>query len=186
MRATKRTWLALALAALCGALPPPLAAQTPGGPILIQQGGRSWLPSVGVRVGLDVRNSDPTVGALLRLPVPIPFVRPAITPGADLVFHDGLTDRQAMVDVTIDLFGISVGGGPVWLNSVFDDVQDGELPRETKQGYTLLAGLRGGVGTFGTTLEFRWLFVDELEPRFITLGLTYTPGAPRRRGGFGG
>jgi hypothetical protein len=181
---TRPTWTALALAALCGALPPSLAGQAPTGPIL-SDGAPGWLPSVGVRAGLDQRSSDPAVGALVRLPIPVSFLRPAITPGADLVFHDGLTDRQATVDVTIDLFGISVGGGPVWLNSVYHDEENVALPRETRQGYSLLAGLRSG-GRFGTSIELRWLFVDDLEPRFITLAFTFTPGAPRRgRGAFG-
>jgi hypothetical protein len=175
----------LALAALCATSPLPLAAQLPRGPVL-QEGGRRWLPALGIRGGYDYRNADPSVGALVRFPIPIPVVPLAITPGADLVFHDGLNDRQGTVDLTANLFGISVGGGPIWLNTVFDDLQDVELNRETRQGWTVLAGLRSRGGRFGTDVEFRWVLVDGIEqPRYIMLALTWNPGAPRRRG-FGG
>ena len=173
---------ALALVLLGAALPDPLAAQLGGGPILEGGPSRGWLPSVGVRGGFDYRNTDVSIGALLRLPVPVPLVPLAITGGGDLVFHDNLTDRQGMVDLTAEVFGISVGGGPVWLNTVFDEV---DAPRETRTGYTLLAGFHGRGAPFGTDLEFRWVFVDDIEPRYIMLAFTFTPGAPRRRG-FGG
>jgi hypothetical protein len=181
MRSITGAATTLGLAALC-ALAPGVAAQAPGGPILQQQGPR-WLPTLGVRGGFDYRNSAPTVGATVRLPIPIAVGGPAITPGADFVFQDGLTERQAMVDFTVNLFGIDVGGGPAWMNSVFgDDLSD---PRETRLGWTARAGIRSGAGPFGATIEFRWLVVDEIDPRYIMIGLTWTPGAPRRRG-FGG
>jgi hypothetical protein len=177
-----RLWAALGLAALCAGSPASLAAQLPGGPIL-QEGGARWLPRPGIRGGWDYRNSDPAVGALVRFPIPIPVVPLTITPGADLVFHDNLTDRQGMVDLTAEIFGVSVGGGPVWLNTIFAETDD--APRETRTGYTLLAGFRNRGGQFGVDLDFRWMFVDELEPRYIVLSITWNPGAPRRRG-FGG
>ena len=179
-----RRWVGLATCGLSLALAVPralAAQQIPGGPILEPQGGPGWLPTVGVRGGFDYRNSSPSVGALLRLPIPLPVLRPALTPGGDLVFQDGLTERQAMVDLTVDLFGIAVGGGPAWMNTIFGE--DDSAPRETRQGWTALAGVRSA-GRIGTSLEFRWLFVDDIKPRYIMLAVTFTPGAPRRRGGF--
>jgi hypothetical protein len=178
-----RFWAALGLAALCAASPSALAAQL-GGPILQQPGGGRWLPSLGIRGGWDYRNSDPSLGAVVRFPIPIPVVPLTVSPGADLVFHDNLTDRQGMVDLTADIFGLALGGGPIWLNTVFED--DLEAPRETQQGWTALAGFRNRSGQFGLDLDFRWVFVDGIEqPRYLMLAIVWNPGAPRRRG-FGG
>lgn len=163
------TWLRLACAALW--LATGLGAQTlegTGSP----PDGFTWRPSLGVRAGFDYRNQAPSVGALLHLPVP--GLPATVTPGGDLVFQDGLTERQVTVDVTVDIGGIQLGGGPVALNSVFTD--DGE--RESKAGYTFLAALRGQAGRLGTELEFRWVRVAELDSRFIMLAFTWTPGAP--------
>jgi hypothetical protein len=174
---------ALGLAVVTCLAPPRLAAQGPGGPILQAPGGASgWLPSLGIRAGFDYRNSDPLVGAFLRLPVPITGLRPAITPGFDLVFHDDLTDRQIVVDATVDLFGgLSVGGGPLRLNTIYGDPGD---PRETRLGYTLIGGFHNRGGPFGVDLDFRWVFVEDIEqPRYLMVAFTWTPGAPRRRGG---
>ena len=170
-------WLGPAYVALALSLAPGLGAQTLEGPGL-QPAGLVWRPSLGIRAGLDYRNQAPSVGALLRLPVP--GLPAAVTPGGDLVFQDGLTERQATVDVTVSILGIEVGGGPVALSSVFTD--GGE--RETKVGYAFLAGLRGRAGRFGTELEFRWVRVDELGPRFIMLAFTWTPGTPANPGRF--
>ena len=180
--AAAAAWAALATVLAPGLAPslaPGLAAQVQGGP-LRGPAGPGWRPSVGARLGLDDRNQAPSIGALLRLPIPIPGVRLAAVPGGDLVFHDGLTERQGMVDLTVDVFGITVGGGPVALSSVFGE----DEPNQTKVGYTILAGLQRSTGRLGTNLEFRWIWVEELRPRFIMLGITYTPGAPPRRGRF--
>jgi hypothetical protein len=143
------------------------------------------MPSIGVRGGFDYRNSDASVGALLRLPIPLALVPLEVSPGGDLVFHDNLTDRQGMVDLTAQIFGLSLGGGPLWLNTVYDDELD--APRETRQGWTVVAGLRSRGTPFGADLEFRWVFVEDVEnPRYIALAVTWTPGARRRaRGAFG-
>ena len=168
------------------ALAPGLGAQAPGGPIL-QQAGPRWLPTLGIRGGWDYRNSDPAIGAMVRLPIPLPVVPLAIAPGGDFVFHDGLTDRQALVDLTANLFGLALGGGPVWLNTVFEEVQDAALERDTRLGWTALVGFRNRTGPFGVDFDLRWVFMEDLEenPRYIMIGLTWTPGAPRPRG-FGG
>ena len=166
-----RAWLGPASVALVLAFAPGLGAQTLDSPAP-QPAGVTWRPSLGVRGGLDYRNQSPSVGALLRLPVP--RLPAAVTPGGDLVFQDGLTERQLTVDVTVNLGGLHLGGGPVALNSVFAD--DGG--RQTKVGYTLLAGLRGQAGRLGTELAFRWVSVDSLRSRFIMLAFTWTPGRP--------
>lgn len=166
-----RTWPRLACVALALWLATGLGAQTLEGSGS-QSGGFTWRPSLGIRAGLDYRNQAPSIGALLRLPVP--GLPGSVTPGGDLVFQDGLTERQVTVDATVSIGGIQLGGGPVALNSVYTD--DGEP--ETKVGYAFLAGLRGRAGRFGAELEFRWVRVAELGSRFIMLAFTWTPGAP--------
>lgn len=169
-------WLSLLIALLAfGTLATPVAAQRRG-PIL-EPAGSGWRPAVGFRAGLDYRNSDPSIGALVRLPIPVGRVGLAVTPSGDLVFHDGLTDRQGMVDLSARLLGLEFGGGPVALNSVYE----GDTERETRIGYTFAVGLRSGRGPVQTSLELRWVEVDEFDPRFVMLAVTYTPGAPRGR-----
>ncbi len=131
--------------------------------------GGGWSPVAVVRAGWSLRDSSPSLGGSLRLPIPLPL-RPAIAGGGDFVFQDGLTERQAMVDVTLGLTGgIYAGGGPAWLNSVFEN----ETTRATRLGYTLVAGVGGRAGPVSTELQFRWLRVDGLGPNFLTLGVTY-------------
>ena len=163
---------------LAAALASGLSAQAPGR-FLEGPPGQGWRPTLGIRVGLDYRNQDPSLGALLRLPVP--GVPAALVPSGDLVFHQGLTERQGMVDLAVSFGGLHLGAGPVALSSIVAD--EGE--RETKIGYTLVAGVRSREGRFGTSLEFRLVRVDELSPNVLMLGLTWTPGAPSpRRGPF--
>ena len=58
--------------------------------------------------------------AELEIPVPIPLLRPVVTPGGDLVFQEGLVERQAMLDVTLGVLRpLYLGGGPAVLSSVF-------------------------------------------------------------------
>jgi hypothetical protein len=63
-----------------------------------------------------------------------------------------------------------VGGGPAVMNSVFED----SLERQTKAGFTLVAGIAGGrTGPLTTGFEFRWVRVGGLSPRFLMLTLGY-------------
>jgi hypothetical protein len=156
--------LALALLAPVGAsaqlLPPGVG---PGGP--------AFNPIAGARLGWSIRDSSPALGGQLRLALPIPLLRPAVTVGGDVVFQTGLRELQGWADVTTGLLRpLYIGGGPAVLNSVFED----SLERQTKTGYTLVAGIGGGrTGPLVTGFEFRWVRVGGLSPRFLVLTLGY-------------
>jgi len=166
--------LPLVVATLALVVPHETSAQS----LLEGPPSRGWRPTLGVRGGLDYRSQDASVGTFLRLPVP--GLPAALTPSGDLVFRDGLTERQAILDVTARLGGFYVGGGPLVLHSIFRD----ETEYETKTGYTFVMGLSADARRFGTNLEFRWARVGGLSPKFVTLAFTWTPGARSGRGGF--
>ncbi len=177
MRAAHLARVLSGFAVACAGFATPLAAQVR--PPILQEAGSRWVPSIGVRAGWDYRNSVPSIGALVRFPVPIPSLPLALTAGGDLVFYDRLTERQGTVDITYQMRGgLYLGGGTTALNSIYPD----ESERETKWGSTFLAGFRGQAGPLDMHLEFRWIRIDVLRPRFMMLALTYTPGAPRRAG----
>lgn len=159
---------ALTLAQLALA-PAPARAQLLPGPGF--GGGPRWTPVAAARLGWSLRDSSPLVGAQLRLPVPIPVLRPSVTFGGDLIFQSGLIERQGTADVTLGVFApLYVGAGAAVLNSVFE----ADAPRETKTGFSVVAGLRGGrVGPLSTELEFRWMRVAELRPRYLSFTLGY-------------
>lgn len=133
--------------------------------------GRGWTPIVAARLGWSIRDAAPAVGVQLRIPLPIPVLRPSLTAGGDLVFQQGLRERQGFADATLGMFApLYVGGGAVALNSVFSDSAE----RQTKLGFSLVANVRGGrMGPLTSEIEFRWMKVGELSPRFLTLSLGY-------------
>ena len=157
---------ALAAVVLAAAAPPLEAQERPA-----SMGGSGGPRAVAeARLGWDYQSEAPALGAALRFPL---FgARGDIVAGGEAVFRDGLTEAQGHLDAVVALGGRSnalvAGGGPVMLSSIFE--QDGE--RETRWGYSLLAGLRQlPADGPGLTLELRWIFVDDLEPAFLTLGV---------------
>jgi hypothetical protein len=166
MRFARLLTAALALGALA-----PAAARAQFIPGPVNQGGPTRAVIVGPRLGWSIRDSSPALGGQLRVPFPIARVRPAITVGGDVVFQSGLREFQGTADATFGFFApLYVGGGAAVLNSVFDDGNE----RATKLGFSVVGGIGGGrVGPFLTQIEFRYLKVDELSPRFITLTLGY-------------
>jgi hypothetical protein len=128
-------------------------------------------PIVGARLGWSIRDSSPSAGAQLRVPLPIPLLRPAVSIGGDVIFQSGLRELQGTADLTLGLFPpLYVGGGPAVMNTIFDDSFD----RLTKTGFTLVAGVGGGrLGPLLTQFEFRWVRVGGLSPRYLTLTLGY-------------
>lgn len=177
MRAAGLALVLTGVALASAAFTTPLAAQVR--PPILQEAGSSWVPSIGVRAGWDYRNSVPSIGALVRFPLPIPSLPLALTTGGDLVFYDQLTDRQGTADVTYQMRGGPyLGGGVAALNSIFED----DAPRETRWGYTFLTGVRGQAGPLDMHVELRWIRIDVLRPNFVMLLFTYAPGAPRRAG----
>lgn len=158
---------AVTLALLVG--PAPASAQFGGS-------GGPRVPNafvVGARGGYDFKSDAPLLGLFARTSV---VSRVALQGTADLTFLDGLTERQAGVDLLVRLGsqGLFVGGGPVWRSSIFPDetgfIQLG-TERETKLGYSLVGVLGGlpGRGRFLTGVEFRFTVVDELKAQLLTL-----------------
>lgn len=164
-------FLAFALATL--ALAAPARAQLIPGPGGFGPRAPTLSPIVSARGGWSLRESSPSLGAELRMPIPIPLLRPSIAAGGDVVFRTDLVERQAMAEVTSGIVApLFVGGGPAVLNSVFPD----QTTRSTKTGFTLVAGLRsGGRGPrpLSVDLTFRWLRVEDLHPRFFVLSVGY-------------
>ena len=154
-----------------------LAAVVAGpGPLEAQPGpgeSRGGPPAVAeARLAWDYRSEAPGLGAAFRLPVL--GARGDLVAGGEAVFRDGLTELQGHVDALAAFGGRSAlvaGAGPVVLRSVF--VENG--PEESRWGWTALVGLRqlpDAERRVGLALELRWVFVDELEPSFLTLGVS--------------
>ena len=147
-------------------------------PASSQFGGRAGPPvqnafTVGARGGYDFKSDAPLVGLFARSSV---AWRVGVQATGDLTFLNGLTERQAGVDLLVRLGsqGLFVGGGPVWRNSIFPNeagVTEVGAPRETKVGYSIV-GIIGGLpgrGRFLNAVEFRFTMVDELKPQVLTL-----------------
>ena len=150
---------------------PSTALAQVGGPGLSLAGAAGWNPTVGARAGWATEDQSLSLGVFLRVPIPRLLREPALMVAGDAVFQDGLVERQATMDLTADVLrGLYAGGGPAVLNTVFE--KEG-ITRETKAGYTLVAGLRGRVGVLASRLEVRWVRVDSRKLRFFMLGLSY-------------
>lgn len=169
------TAVALALAAFAGS-PDDLVAQgRPGG------GGET--PSrrilrIGPRAGFDLLQEALVLGAHLSVPVD-PWNRVAFSPSVDATFLSGLTEYQFNLDGAVYLDprqSVYLGAGAAFRNTYYTDEAGEALDeRETRTGYTLFGGINGArIGDlFLTQLEFRWSFVDDFEPRTLTLGFNY-------------
>ncbi len=148
-----------AVAGLLLAAAPAAAQRVPAGPAPATLEGRFlW----------DYQSNTPALGALLRFPL---FgARGDLTAGGEAVFRHGLTELQAHADALVDLGTLTVGGGPVLLNSVFDPDQ----PRESRWGYSFVVGLRQlprPGESIGVSLDVRWIYVGDLKPRFFGIGV---------------
>lgn len=139
--------------------------------------------TVTVRGGFDLEFDDPVAGAAIL--VPLPWVRGLSLQGAgDLTFLEGLTERQAAVDLLYGLGGFRIGGGVVFRNSIWPDaLEDAEpgadLPRDTRTGFSAVIGLGGtplGDSPFVVGVEIRFVWVEEFHPRPFTVGLGLAPG----------
>lgn len=167
--------LASLLLAVC--LVSPVAVQgqglgrfaTPGG---AQQQG--WMPiRIGPRIGYELRNSSLVLGAGARIPV-IPSGAIEVLPSFDVTFQTGLKEYEYNLEAVYAYGGrhgaLYGGGGLAWRNTIFE----GKTGRQTKQGYSIVIGLRSFPVTshFETQFEFRWIFVDPvLRPRVFSLGI---------------
>jgi hypothetical protein len=133
---------------------------------------RGWTPTVGARAGWAIEDASPSLGLFLRVPIPLPVLGPTLIVAGDAVFQGGgLVDRQGTIDLTTDVLGgLYVGGGPAVLDTFFGNEA---VARETKIGYTLVAGASGRVGLLTSHFELRWVRVDVRKPRFLMFGLSY-------------
>jgi len=133
---------------------------------------RGWTPTLGARAGWAVKDASPSLGLFLRVPIPLPVLRPTLIVAGDAVLQGGgLVDRQGTIDLTTNLLGgIYVGGGPAVLNTFFGNEA---VARETRTGYTLVTGVTGRVGVLVSRFEFRWVRVDVRKPRFLMFGMSY-------------
>lgn len=155
--------LGLVAALALGLLPPtPSAAQVTGFP------SPAGLTVTG-RLGYDIEFDEFVAGAALRADVGrLPL---ELQIAGDWTFLDIITERQVAIDLLYKFGrgGLSIGGGPVFRNSVY--ITDDEPgPRETRTGYSLLLSM-GGVpqdrSRLVTGLEFRWIFIEEFRPRTL-------------------
>ena len=169
MRADRGTLIAAVAVAALAVRPSTTLAQR-GGPesSLSRAGGRN--PTVGARTGWATKDQSLSLGVFLRVPIPLPVWGPELVAAGDAVFQEGLVERQATIDLTAEVLrGLYAGGGPAVLNTFFAEA----VTRETKVGYTLVAGIRGIVGLLASRLEVRWVRVDARKLRFFMFGLGY-------------
>jgi hypothetical protein len=143
----------------------------PGGP-------SGWAPiEMGARVGFDSDGFTDAVllGAQMRIPV-IPSGHVKIVPNGAVMFLSGLREYQTALDAVVVTGGRSgglyLGGGPVWLNSIFTGPD-----RTTEVGWSFVVGLSlpGVSGVpFGTQLQLRQSYVADLRRRRVfSLGVNF-------------
>ena len=185
-------WLAVALLTLIT----PLATEGQRrGPQ--QPAAASW-PSItiGVKAGYDNNANGELLGAQLRVPL-LRSGAVALMPSADVTFLTGLKEYQYAVDALYQLAGRRggpyLGGGLAFRNTIFG--ADPNLPRETRLGYSLVAGATfGGAGSFRPQLEIRWVFISKsdsddfshVNPQVVTFGVNIPlTGRGARPGGPG-
>jgi hypothetical protein len=135
--------------------------------------------TLGAKAGFDTRFDKPMAGLVVKAPVPVQLPGRgflAVQAAADFTFLDALTERQLTLDVLYDLGGLSIGGGPVFRNSFWVDSPVGE--RETRSGYSIVVGLGGmpmARSAIAVGLEYRFVSVEELRPRPLTLTVAVAP-----------
>ena len=164
-----------ALAFSLALLPHGLEAQFGSGPGRAAPAG--WAPAaVGVRVGFDNAQSEPTVGALVRIPV-LPNGSVELVPNVDVTFLPGFKAYQFNFEAVYltegRAGGFYLGGGPGFRNSVFGP--DPSAPRRNERTFSLVVGVRlGGLDRFRPELETRWILQDEQarDPRLVAVGVS--------------
>jgi hypothetical protein len=115
------------------------------------------------------------VGAQLRVPL-LRNGHVEVVPNGDITFLTRVREYGVNVDAVYvsggSRGGMYFGGGLAVRNSIFS--ADAEGTRETSSGLGIVVGAKaGGPGGLGTQIEFRWVFLPDLDydPRAITLGL---------------
>ena len=138
---------------------------------------RGWpTPWAGVRAGWDYGNRGTVVGAQLRVPA-LPSGHVELVPNGDITFRTGLREYQGGVDAVFvnggSRGGVYAGVGVGWRSTIWDV----GAARETRSAPVTVAGVwtnRVTGAPFGTQLEMRWTWVDEVfKPRALTLGINF-------------
>lgn len=129
---------------------------------------------LGVYGGWDTFYREPLVGGKLRVAVPgLDFL--AVQATGDLTFLTAITERQATADLLLTGGGFSVGGGPVFRNSVWDVSGN---RRETRTGWSALLSFGGvpfGRAPFSVGIDYRFIRVGGFRPSPLTLSVTVAP-----------
>ncbi len=155
----------------------PHGLQAQFGPSNAQSAPTGWAPAaVGLRVGFDNAQSEPTVGAFLRVPV-LPSGSVELLPNVDVTFLPGFKAYQFNLEAVYltegRAGGFYLGGGVGFRNSVFGP--DPAAPRRNEQTFSVVVGVRlGGLGRFRPELETRWILLDAQarDPRLVALGVS--------------
>lgn len=165
----------LCMTALAALVPGHVLGQAPGP----QPGGATgWPPvEIGAHIGFDSDGfTDAFVlGGQLRVPV-WPSGHVEVAPSGSITFLTGLKEYQFAPDVVFVTGGrrggLYLGGGPVWLNSIFDGPD-----RATELGWSFVVGLRssGVLGApFGAQIQLRQSYVADLRRRrVLSLGVNF-------------
>jgi hypothetical protein len=143
--------------------------------------------SVGPRFGYDNNANGEVLGAQLHIPL-LRSARVELMPNGDITFVSRLKEYQFNLEAVVmpggSRGGVYLGGGLAFRNSVFGSTPT--APRETKQGYSIVAGIRSSSGGFLTSqLEVRWIFLSDspFNPKLITFGVNFPLWGSRARGG---
>lgn len=141
-------------------------------------GALGWPPiEIGARVGFDSDGfSDAfVVGAQLRVPV-WPSGHVEVVPNGSITFLNQLKEYQFAPDLVFVTGGrrggLYLGGGPVWLNSVFDGPD-----RATELGWSFVVGIRSSRvfgGPVGAQIQLRQSYVADLRRRrVLSVGVNF-------------
>ena len=153
-----------------------------------QPASAAW-PSItiGAKGGWDNNANAEVLGGQLRLPL-LRNGSLELMPTADVTFATGLKEYQYAVEA---LFlqgdrrgGLYLGGGLAFRNTIYG--ADASLPRETRQGYSVVVGSKFGIasGGLGVQLELRWVFIRDtpIDPQVVSFGINFPLTGRRSRG----
>jgi hypothetical protein len=159
--------LVLMPGAVLGQRPSPQPGEAPG-----------WAPiEIGAHIGFDSDGfTDAFVlGAQLRVPV-WPSGHVEVVPNGSITFRSRLKDYELAPDLVVVTGGrgggLYLGGGPLWLNTIFDGPD-----RATELGWSFVVGLRSSRvfgAPFGTQIQLRQSYVaDFRRRRVLSLGVNF-------------
>jgi hypothetical protein len=149
-----------------------------------QSGGTQGAPSsgwppveLGARIGFDSDGlTDAFVlGGQARIPI-WSTGHVEVVPGGAVAFLSQLKEYQFALDGVFVTGGrrggLYVGGGPLWLSSIFDGPD-----RETQLGWSVVVGIRSSRSfgaPFGTQIQVRQSYVADLRRRrVLSLGVNF-------------